>query len=326
MPDREQDAIFAVDLASGDRSVLSSSYVGSGSFETDTMAFAGIAYDPANNRVLATNPAYANVIGTDLGSADRVVVSSGTVGTGPLPGSLRRPDIDGDANRLIIPEGSTPAAARLVAMDLDTGNRTVVSDNAGIGAGPAFGALSDVAVDPTGNRAIVLTSSLGLFEVDLLTGDRSIVSDSVTGAGPLWAFPDSVDIDTTANLAYVADDGDTVIYRVNLTTGDRTVLSDNAGTGSGPSITFPNDLALDLPGNRALILNRGSRDEVMAVDLTTGDRSIVSGEGVGNGQAFRVPYYIDLDLANDRAFVFDLSVTGIIVVDLATGDRAVVTR
>jgi hypothetical protein len=94
----------------------------------------------------------------------------------------------------------------------------------------------------------------------------------------------------------------------------------------GPNFDFPNDLKLDAAGNRVFVVNRGSREDLMVVDLTSGDRTIISGAGVGSGQSFLVLYYVKIDLANDRVFIFDLAVTGVLVVDLSTGERAVMSK
>ena len=64
----------------------------------------------------------------------------------------------------------------------------------------------------------------------------------------------------------------------------------------------------------------------MAIDLATGDRTVISGSGVGTGPVFISPYYVDLDLDNDRAFVYDIAVTGVILIDLTTGNRVVMSK
>ena len=327
VPDSTQDVIFEVDVATGDRTVLSSSDVGAGSVETEIYSMTGIAYDEANNRVLLPNWSFDLVIQADLGSGDRAVVSSATVGTGPGFSFPRNVDIDAAGNRLILADSTLIA---IFAMDLDSGDRSILSDNAAVGTGPAFVQPLDVAVDAVNDRVIVLDGT-GLFAVDLNTGDRTVIANDGTGSGPSIAGSDGVDIDVAGGFAYVANTYDDafqhLIYKVSLVSGDRTVLSDTVSAGTGTALNFPSDIALDIDGNRALVLNRGGAQEnLMAVDLTSGDRSIVSGPGVGTGQEFSSNERLDLDLQNDRAFVYDLAVGGVIVVDLTTGERAVVTK
>jgi DNA-binding beta-propeller fold protein YncE len=267
------------------------------------------------------------VIQADLGSGDRAVVSSATVGTGQGFSFPRNIDIDAAGNQLILADSQLNA---VVAMDLDSGDRSILSDNAAVGTGPAFVQPLDVAVDAVNDRVIVMDAT-GLIAVDLTSGDRTIIANDVTGAGPSLAGSDGVDIDVAAGFAYVANTYDDafehLIYKVNLVSGDRTVLSDTVSAGTGTALNFPSDIGLDIDGNRALVLNRGGvQENLMAVDLTTGDRSIVSGAGVGSGQEFGSNERLDLDMQNDRAFVYDLAVGGVIVVDLTTGERAVATK
>ena len=47
---------------------------------------------------------------------------------------------------------------------------------------------------------------------------------------------------------------------------------------------------------------------------------------VGSGPSFQFPSYIALDLANNRAFIYDLAVTGVLVVELSTGERAIFSK
>jgi len=328
VPDSTQDVIFEVDLGTTTRTVLSSSDIGSGAIETEIYSMTGIAHDVANNRVLLPSRPGDLVVQADLGSGDRAVVSSAAVGAGPSFASTGNVAIDADGNRLILTDTGLNA---LIAMDLGSGNRSILSDNASVGSGPAFATPNDVALDLANDRAIVLDST-GLISVNLTTGDRTIIANDVTGAGPSIANADAVDIDVAAGFAYVADIYAPPvfqhwIYKVNLASGDRSILSDSVSVGTGTALNFPQDLALDISGNRALVLNRGGvQPNLMAVDLTTGNRIIVSGAGVGSGQEFGSNERLDLDLQNDRAFVYDLAVGGVIVVDLTTGERAVATK
>ena len=76
-----------------------------------------------------------------------------------------------------------PAAGALVAVDLATGDRSVLS-GAGAGAGPAFGGPVAVALDEPGGRALVLDPELGaVIAVDLATGDRTPLPAEEAGPG-----------------------------------------------------------------------------------------------------------------------------------------------
>ena len=323
VPDQTVDAVFAIDLADGTPMVLADSSSGNGPLETGMWGMRGLTYDSDGARLVMPNWETDVVIGIDVASASRSVIASSSIGTGPIPTFPGGVVIDADNRRAILTDQNLPG---LYAVDLDTGDRTVLADNAGTGAGPAFSAPADVFVDAANNRATVLDSALGLLQVDLATGNRSVLSDSTTGTGPEFGYADGLGIDLEADTGYVVDDGSsTQVIKVDLSTGDRSILSDNV-VGTGRQISFPNDIALDLANNRALILNRGSFEDLMAIDLATGDRTVISGSGVGTGPVFISPYFVDLDLDNDRAFVYDIAVTGVILIDLTTGNRVVMSK
>ena len=323
LSDPDVDAIFSVDLASGDLTIFSSSAVGAGGPETLLQSIRGMAHDVTNQRLLLPRSANQSLISANLASGDRSIVSGGGNGTGPELNGPQRLVVDAENNRAVVVSSSGNA---LIGVDLDSGDRTILSDNASVGSGPLFSTPQDVFVDAASDRAFVLDAALGLFSVDLATGNRSIVSDAATGSGPLWGFADSLDADLATDTGYVTDDGDTALYSVNLTSGDRAVISNNAGIGTGPSISFPNDVRIDTANNRAFIVNRGTFSNLMAIDLASGDRTIVSGSGVGSGQPLWVPYYVDIDPGNNRAFVYDLPTTGIILVELSGGERVLMSK
>jgi hypothetical protein len=328
LSDSTVDAIHAIDFATGGRTILSDSRTGAGDDSTYLWGVRGLSLDRDRNRLVLSNSNSRSMMAIDLSSGDRSFVSNSSIGAGPLFGFSRFLDVDAANNRAVTPDGSNS----LFAVDLDSGDRTILSDNAGVGTGPAFVAPLDVVVDSANNRAGVLDQVTGLLRVDLGTGDRTIASDGATGSGPLWSNPYALEIDIPNDVAYVLElassPTESVIYAVDLASGDRTVLSNGSGIGVGPNMSFSNDMKLDAAGNRALVLNRGSSTSInlMAVDLTSGDRTIISGAGVGSGQEFLVPWHIEHDVANDRVFIFDLAVTGVLVVDLSTGERAVMSK
>lgn len=323
VPDSRPDAIFAMDLDTGTRTILSDSFVGSGPPDTGMWGGQGIALDRGGNRLLLSNTEFDNVYGVDLATADRSVLSDSN-NAGPPMSWPRRMFVDADNNRVIAAEANLKG---VIAIDLDTGDRTAISDNSGTGTGPAYANPIDVAIDLANDRVLLLDQSLGLIDIVLSTGDRTILSDSVTGSGPMWAFADGLEVDFVAGVGYIVDDGGTAVYSVDIATGDRTIVSDNAGTGTGPNISFPHDLQLDVANNRALIINRGGVNRnLMAVDLASGDRTILSDNNIGSGVPLQSPYHIELDADNDRVFINDIAVTGVIVINLSTGERALASK
>ena len=129
-------------------------------------------------------------------------------------------------------------------MDLDSGDRTILSDNAGVGAGPAFVFPLDVVVDWANDRAGVLDQGVGLVGVD--SGHRR-QNHSLRWRDWKWSrygpIPQPLEIDIPNDVGLCTGPGpgsalSIVVYSVDLATGDRTVVSNNSGIGVGPNMNF----------------------------------------------------------------------------------------
>jgi len=325
LSDSRTDAVFAIDLTDNTRSIITDSAIGGSSEPMVMFLIQGITYDKASNSVLATDSDRDAMWRIDLASGFRDVLASPTVGSGvaiDFPGKL---EVDTDNNRLLVAEQNRNA---LMAVDLVSGDRVDLS-GAGSGTGPAFAGTKDVTIDAANNRALVTDWTVhALFGVDLASGARQIISDDTTGSGPVFSTPNSVDYDAANNRVLVMDWNIKMLLSVDLASGDRTVVSDNAGIGTGTNFSIPFDMALDLPSNRAVVTDYGL-NLVSAVDLASGDRTAISGGFsaiVGQGPPLGNPYFLAPDFENNRVFIFDLILRSIVVVELSTGDRAIVSK
>ena len=223
-----QQSILRVDPATGDRTVVSSSLVGS---EVGT----GPAFDTlfdiildANGDILVADTEIDTVFRVDPVTGDRTIVTSNTVGTGPamsFPGDLAL-EASGD---ILMTEGSND---QVVRVDPATGDRTVVSD-AVTGTGPIWTNLGGILVEADGN--IVVCDVEGLFRIDPVTGDRALVSGATMGAGPLFGANLFACHADAAGTLYVIDETDN-LYSVDPVTGDRTIVaSPSLGSGIAPA-------------------------------------------------------------------------------------------
>ena len=99
----------------------------------------------------------------------------------------------------------------LYAFDTSTGNRTIVSSNASVGSGPQLAYADSIAINPATRRALLVSGShSSILEVDLLTGNRTMVSGRslddqvIRGTGPLitplWS---RIAADFSKQVAYV---------------------------------------------------------------------------------------------------------------------------
>jgi hypothetical protein len=231
-----------------------------------------------------------------------------------------------DVALLVVDDASSSVAEpTLVRVDIATGDRTPIS-GAGIGAGPAFFAVTDLAFESSAS-ALVVNGDYTVLRVDLATGDRTTVIDPIVGSGSSppegWsslAVRRGHPMLGAASPVRPGDYPEARVYRIDPETGDRTLLS-GGGAGSGPLLGRL-ELARDLePNGNAIGLawSGGVRPTgvLVRVDAATGARSVVSSADVGSGPVWQ--YAGAVALATGSAFVSSQS--WIYRVDLATGDR-----
>ncbi|MCL4683726.1 trypsin-like serine protease [Myxococcota bacterium] len=290
--------LVRVDLANGARVVSSSSLRGVGAALSDPE---GIARD-ADGSILVANPFDGNLLRVEPGTGDRVVVSGCAteecavmVGSGLTffgPRFVARAS-DGT---ILVADRSNPGVYAVVRVDPVTGARTTVSGctdaacSAVRGAGPAIGRLFGIAVLATPEQRIFVADGLAVFAIDPETGDRTRLSGCL-------------------------DEACTALV------------------GAGPGSGEPADLVL-APDGSLLVSYRveGSLfGSIRRVDPLTGQRETVSGcESPactivrGSGPRFGDPFGVAFDRAG-RLLVADSRLDALLRVDLATGDRTLLS-
>lgn len=223
------------------------------------------------------------------------------------------------------PSGGSPSiGSQVVAVALMGGARTLVSD-ASRGRGRVYARMTAAALDAAGARLLVTNAApdWAVFAVDLATGDRTTISDELTGVGPALS-PHGIALDLASGRALVLSG--LALYAVDLASGDRTEFP-GPGVGTGPSIVLPSGIALDVAGGRAF-LSDDALDAILAIDLATGDRTILSDSSTGNGPLYAHADGMAFDVARQRLLVIDddlFSAGALFAVDLATGDRETIS-
>ena len=145
----------------------------------------------------------------------------------------------------------------VVAVDLATGNRTLVTHPTLVGAGPPLGYPSGLALDNTSRFVYVADPGFGgglrsLVRVDVATGNRVLVSGPSVGDGPALGDPWDVALEESRRRAYVVDRVLDAVVRIDLATGDRVTLS-HEFVGFGPAFVDPYSLAADFERGRVLV-------------------------------------------------------------------------
>ncbi|MHC4933358.1 MAG: YncE family protein, partial [Planctomycetota bacterium] len=181
-------SLVAIDLSTGDRTVLSSDLVGSGAPFVDPRV---AALDESRGEGLFWDEGRAAIVRVDLGDGDRFVLANATNGAGPILTSVRAMLVDAAGDRILLAD-VTPTGAAILSVDLATGDRTLVSD-AVTGTGPALDAPTCMALHSAGNRVLVGDGGLSaVVSVNLGNGSRTTLSGTSNGAGPLFQSLDGL--------------------------------------------------------------------------------------------------------------------------------------
>ncbi len=268
---------------------------------------------------------------TDFGNA-----AQGPVGCGPFGVAIAP---SGQVLVVCVNAG-TDLAGALVRVNLDTGNRVMVSDFGNFDQGFSGGFLDDVAVEPSGK---FLVSDFGfsgvgtLFRVDPTTGNRGIVSDfSDPTQGPVGVLgPAGIAVEGSGQIlaADLAAGTDFFgeVFRVHPATGERVVLSDFGDPSQGPLGTEPDAVAVD-PFGHILVLCRsagsGLAGAIFRVDPSTGHRTLVSDFGdLASGPVIFSPLGVATQSSGQILVIGFVDGQAVVArVDPATGQRALVSN
>lgn len=299
-------SIIAVDLATGERELVSGDTKGNG---PDLYSARVLAVDVELNTAFTL--VGSEFVAVDLTTGDRTVFSDSTPDFGPLPVSfVYDVDIDRVGNRLIV--GSLD---QLIAVDLATGMREIISD-ADRGAGLLFGyPYAIVVID--NNRAMVASFTNGLVLIDLATGDRSSFSVN-PGPSPQGDVALAYDESQDRVLSVGSDSTTEYIQAINLSTGARTVFS-SENVGSGDAFLDPSGIAWDARRGRAVV---SDVFKVMGVSSGSGNRNVISDNAVGSGENWPQNHFVTSYNDGNQA-IYQLATYWLALLDIDKGQREV---
>ncbi len=327
-----QRRIFGVELTSGARTILSRDEPAAAA--NPFIEPKGIMLDMDNGRALVTDPERAAVVALNLATAQRTVFSgTGTPNaTRPFswPGAIV-PDLA--ANRAFVLDEFRGGldAAEIIAVDLATGTRMIVTDEGYPDATNALTAPRNMVLDLTRNRLLVTdVGALAVIAVDIGLGTRTIFSsNSIPDALNPYTEPHGLIIDEGGNRGLIANSTvsfTSQLLELDVDTGARSVFS-NITTPDGENpFTDPAWLALDLDKDRLFLVDR-LQNRISTVELATGARDILS----HNSAAFRDnpfggPEAVAYDAANEVLYVVNQWFDGVLAVDVTTGHRVYVMQ
>ncbi|MBW1789922.1 MAG: IPTL-CTERM sorting domain-containing protein, partial [Deltaproteobacteria bacterium] len=184
-------------------------------------------------------------------------------------------------------DGGTNAIGALYTVDPSTGNRVLISDFGNIADGPLGSLPRGVTVTNSGDVLVTDrdagTDGYGaLFKVDPVTGARVMVSDFGNNAqGPLGRAMD-IKEDNSGNIFVVVRQGASGVIgvmKVNVASGNRTLISDFENAAQGPTGVGPLFMAVESTNNLVVTDNSIGDGYLFRVNPTTGNRSVLSDFG-----------------------------------------------
>ncbi|MCA9504527.1 MAG: PQQ-binding-like beta-propeller repeat protein [Myxococcota bacterium] len=306
--------LLSIDVATGDRTPLWTDPRKSPPAWANATA---IVWDPTGDRVLLGGGSQTEgglLDAIDLVGGSWAGLSRSRVGSGVQSGQLTAEiDLDASGERVLFTD-----TEEVYALDLRTGERTRLSDG---DPTTGFTFPSGFALDLASNRAFIGDpSDDAIYVLDLGSGAQSILSDDATGAGTPFGTPTGLALDDGNARLFVGDSLYDGLIAVDLATGDRTLI----GAGEARNVVA---LALDPASQRAIVTapDRWLR----AIDLVTGAGTVLStatsGAQVGTGPDFGTTTGVALDLDSGLAYVVGTPLESVFAVDLASGDRVIVT-
>jgi hypothetical protein len=304
--DRGSDALFAIDLTSGARTLISRVGQQSGLGFSQPL---GLALDLPRNRALVWDAVGdQGTIAVDLATGIRTsFADNGDFTFGPDTRDL----FQGDTRVLAVFNDGLfsidTAYDTVQRIDLVSATRTRVSNN-GFPANAARLCSSDAEVRA---GAITLLSDDGRIVRITADGTRTqLAGEGVPGSA---AVPGrTLELDAVANVAYVASYNE--IWRVNLANGVVTLLADDTTPANQSALPSIYDIVLDTAAGRLYAV---SDTAVISINLADGVRTPLS--AANNSLALQWGYQGALDRAGNRLLVSDLTRQHLTAVDLTTG-------
>jgi len=308
--DGDQHMLFRVDLATGDREIVSANDgPGSG---PPLVRPTDVAVE-ADGSILVTNLRDGAILRIDPSSGDRELVSSNASPPGgPAFADLRGIALEANGS-IIVSSGPDWRQGSILRVNPATGVRQLVSATGNPAGGPDLTNPRDVEIAPDGT--IIYVSPLDesredgtVVAVDPVTGARTVISSSLDLEDPDFGDPTGLALESNGVVLvtdFVGQEGTGPnpflsfigVLRVSRATGARSLL---AGSQKPGDFVAPMDVAV-ASGGRALVAEYGGWREgkVLSVEQATGAVALVSGSARGSGPPIVLPTGIALEPPRD---------------------------
>lgn len=235
---------------------------------------AQLAYEPSTATLYSLDKVNQRINSTLVSEGVTTVLTRRDTVSVPAFTGLIDLDLDQDNNRLLVLADNSDSAETLVfAVDLDSGERSLISSS-------LQGDVSDLShaksIDTShdGSFLVVFTRSgttSRIIRVDTETGQRTTVIESDQSMGGLLGDTVDIQINNLGTSAYVLDSISGDLVRIDLNTGLASLDSAN-DAGNGTMLASPGSTSFTANGAGLLVLDDNLR--LVRIDLTSGQRTL----------------------------------------------------
>ncbi|MCB0392584.1 MAG: hypothetical protein KDD58_14945 [Bdellovibrionales bacterium] len=327
-------AIFQIDLITGQKTLVSSANRGNGPslIKPTVLTIKG-------NQAFVVDSNTNQLLQVDLVTGNRSIISQ-VGGEGSDFKLAKDIVVKQDLSEAFVISGGIDTFGipygNLVSIDLRSGLRSFVmidgdkqfpnSPTPNIGEEKLnYSKLTAIALIKDETKAILVGED-SVAELDFKEKVYKVISSITgrTGNGESFRKLKDISIDFNAGQVFMVDSIKDGIFRVDLSTGDRTLFSSsNLGIGIG---LLPRDSIYDELGNRTLSLYKTFDSSIIGIaelSIQTGDRKIVSSNDIGNGTKFDLPIRVSNN--KDYSKIYFIDNGRLLVVDLKSGERRTIS-
>ena len=312
--DSGRRSIVEVDTSTGLRNVVSSPLVpdASNSFVTPL----DMILQPNTSQALVLDRGIPAIVAVDPLSGARSIY-------GPIPNDYRLTQLRGmafnNSDNSVLMSSDLYGITRL---NSDASYESLIN-----------GYFPQVLYDGSVDNVIALekdTSSAGTVELSSVNLTTGTITPQLAAPTPnadvLVDEPVGVAVDAASDEAYVLDQDQNAILRIDLRTGAKTFFASNdiAAASSNYNFEYIAGIALDAANNR-LLVGDITQSALIAVDLTSAARTLITDDTVATGTSTVSvgPRSIAVDSAGEFAYLTDWATAAVLRVNLGTGERTV---
>ncbi|WP_444958952.1 hypothetical protein [Microbulbifer sp. ZKSA002] len=238
--------------------------------------------------------------------------------------------IDSSNNMLYISDTDYASNWYIASVDLVSGTRRIIADQS-TGSGADLQHI--LGIEARNGKLFAITRNRSIhpnvdyfIEVDLNTGDRSIISGGTYGSGYPLNLSMGFTVDDIAEFAYIGDFYDELI-EVNITTGERRLVSERE-TYLKDNLVFEQNFHLAVDRTTESVYLNCSSHQLISIDIESGVRKQITKSKRGDGPPIRNASSARFDSINNKILIINKTtqtyMPEIMEIDPITGDRKII--